>query len=398
MKKHNREVGSGQWAVGSKRPAAFTLIELLVVITIIGMLMALLLPAVNNAREAARQATCLNNMKQIALAMRSYEAHKYQLPGYVNEIGKAPLQTDNTNSSVSRMASWVVMLFPYLERTDLWEKWHDIPTSNQQTVSLPMPYMEVMNCASNPPPDLISPWVSYVVNCGRQDLPNAATAPPVLPTVGMFTSAEKAANGVFFNQYTDTNQQSTTFKSNFFSRISVSLDKSIPDGTSNTLMLAENTAAYQYADTINDKVTGMFGGTNAATPSFVECSLGFVWDPRVTTFRPVSPADRAEQINALDTGGVQTTTGTVPDSKDLRVGQNYQLGSTAAYWHARPSSFHPGGANVAMCGGETMFLRDDIDYVVYEQLMTPDGKHSDMGLGPPAVAGLGDRCTTGRGL
>ena len=340
------------------------------------------------------QATCLHNIKQITLAMRSYESHKYELPGYVNEIGKAPTQT--SQDSVSRMASWVVMLFPYLERTDLWEKWHDVPTStSEQVTALPMPYMEVLNCASNPPPDLISPWVSYVANCGRQDLANVGTAPPILPSNGRYATAEKPFNGVFFNHFSDTNTQSQTYRQNF-TRFSVSLDKSIPDGTSNTLMFAENTAAYQYADTIDDRVTGMFGaGGNTITnakPEFVECALGFVWDPRVTTFRPVSPADRAEQINALDTTtGVMTTTGTVPDSKDLRVGQNYQLGSTAAYWHARPSSFHPGGANVAFCGGETMFLRDDIDYVVYEQLMTSDGKHSDMGLGPPAVAGLGDR-------
>jgi prepilin-type processing-associated H-X9-DG protein len=302
------------------------------------------------------------------------------------------------------MASWIVMLLPQLERADVFQKWHDV-TSTSDGIELPMPYMEVLNCASNPPPDLFFPWVSYVANCGRQDLPNAASAPPVTPTQNnvLYLNAEKPSNGVFFNHYselatttntnTNSNNSSVNITKNNFQRFSISLDKSIPDGMSNTLMLAENTAAYQYADKVNDKSYGIFGGNGSPIPNYAECALGFVWDPKVTSFRPVpgSGADHAEQINALDTAGVMTTTGTVPDSKDLRVGPNYQLGSAAAYWHSRPSSFHSGGANVAMCGGETMFLRDDIDYVVYEQLMTSDGKHSDMGLGPPAVPGLGDR-------
>src|SRR5262245_58508738 len=71
---------SGVKVTVRKRPA-FTLVELLVVIAIIGMLVSLLLPAVNAAREAGRRTTCQNNMRNVALALVQYDANKQSLPG-----------------------------------------------------------------------------------------------------------------------------------------------------------------------------------------------------------------------------------------------------------------------------------------------------------------------------
>jgi prepilin-type N-terminal cleavage/methylation domain-containing protein len=96
---------------------AFTLVELLVVIAIIGVLVALLLPAVQAAREAARRVSCMNNTTQLSLAMHSYDFHHEELPsGVINPDG--PIR----NEPVGQHVSWTIQVLPYLEQNALWRK------------------------------------------------------------------------------------------------------------------------------------------------------------------------------------------------------------------------------------------------------------------------------------
>src|ERR1700742_211202 len=101
----------------------FTLVELLVVIAIIGTLVALLLPAVQAARETARGNTCRNNMKQLHLALTNMDSTLKRLPGYSEEIfnpnGAKTGTPPNFTASFSRRASWVVRIFPYMEEQPL---------------------------------------------------------------------------------------------------------------------------------------------------------------------------------------------------------------------------------------------------------------------------------------
>jgi prepilin-type N-terminal cleavage/methylation domain-containing protein/prepilin-type processing-associated H-X9-DG protein len=96
--------------VGSRAPRAFTLIELLVVIAILGLLVALLLPAVQSAREAARRAQCVNNLKQIGLALHNYESSQRALPpGYVSAV-------DASGNDLGPGWGWASMILPQFEQ------------------------------------------------------------------------------------------------------------------------------------------------------------------------------------------------------------------------------------------------------------------------------------------
>jgi prepilin-type N-terminal cleavage/methylation domain-containing protein len=97
----------------------FTLVELLVVIAIIGILIALLLPAVQSAREAAYCTQCANNLKQIGLAAVAYEQIHHQ---YANFAGM-PRSTPSVPYTAMTTPTWFVALLPYMEETALYQTW-----------------------------------------------------------------------------------------------------------------------------------------------------------------------------------------------------------------------------------------------------------------------------------
>jgi type II secretory pathway pseudopilin PulG len=121
-------------------------VELLVVIAIIGVLVALLLPAVQAAREAARRCSCMNNITQLGLSLHSYEFHLESLPpGVTNPDG--PIHNEPTGIHVS----WIVQVLPYLEQNALWRRFDQAAGAYApENAQVRAAQIETLQCPSDP--------------------------------------------------------------------------------------------------------------------------------------------------------------------------------------------------------------------------------------------------------
>ncbi|QDT74135.1 DUF1559 family PulG-like putative transporter [Lacipirellula limnantheis] len=134
----------------NRKVRGFTLVELLVVIAIIGVLVALLLPAVQAAREAARRNSCLNNIKQISLGLNNHESARqfFPLASTAPFLGKAGVVTDLTSLNNASTAtptdgdgySWLVQILPYMEQQPLYNRIRDASVAGVQAKLLIGPF------------------------------------------------------------------------------------------------------------------------------------------------------------------------------------------------------------------------------------------------------------------
>jgi prepilin-type N-terminal cleavage/methylation domain-containing protein/prepilin-type processing-associated H-X9-DG protein len=116
------------------RQSGFTLVELLVVIAIIGILVALLLPAVQAAREAARRTKCINNLKQMTLAIQNHESAKKRFPPGQLSGDEHP---SCDSSSGKTFTNWAIEILPYCEEQPLYDR-YDQKAFNTDPVNLPV--------------------------------------------------------------------------------------------------------------------------------------------------------------------------------------------------------------------------------------------------------------------
>jgi prepilin-type N-terminal cleavage/methylation domain-containing protein len=334
---------------------AFSLVELLVVITIISMLMGLLFPAVQSAREASRRGTCMNNLKQIALAVTSYESGNRSLPGWRNNVG-----TYSPGTSVPgypyNQGSWTVPILTQMGNAEAFN-WFDEWTSLSDDIarkSLPF-YV----CPSAPA-SLIVPGTGplcYVANGGSggetlNGKRQYGYDGVLVDTVGSFTYNNASPPTVTGTSYEPAR-----------SSLNTSNDSS---GDGSTLMLAErcgrnlvaaqgttmywfhNDAEYRPKPAVT--VSGMSGTYSARASNHI-----FMLPPALDTNQHPSSSDRVISPNATNA------------PKSPQVG----AASSDDWVYRYPSSSHSGdGVVTAFCDGHTTFLNAKIASWVYSQLMT----------------------------
>ena len=351
--------------------SGFTLVELLVVISIIGTLVALLLPAVQSARESARNNTCKNNIKQLFTALTLMDTSQRKLPGYVDVVADPNSAPSSSNGlpTVGRRVSWVVMAFPYMEQVALWDEYSKDFTATAVRPSAPE--IEILVCPSDPPDLPGQPSLSYVANAGMAftDMTRGGT-PPAWPSTSP-PDREFVANGVFFDNARNVEilgDSSAEDRREIYPPITSSVAYvQSNDGTSKTMMLSESLHTWFYVygeDSGSEQYQNCIGNPDCSPVQDSKHAFGFVWS---------NDATGIERIN----GDNQLDNVTPP----LSMAEYCQVGmpSTVATEYESlgyPSSNHPGGVNVVFVDGHIIFMAESVEPQVYAQLMTSNRKRS----------------------
>jgi len=308
--------GTGRY---DRRHGAFTLVEMLVVISIIVVLAGLLLPAVQAAREAARRATCSNNLKNICTAAIDYQTSKQALPPGRTYPPLGPPYGKPADYRVPQhYESWVHAILPSI-RPDLDSELKARLGSGGVVASVFGP-IAILKCPSDTTDDDEPSPLSYACNLGRQDnyLDPAFNVPPQANTYDTTPSHpfDWPANGCFDNRIKGTADPHPVFKTG-------TPEISLADGTTNTLMFVENVNLFRWNEPGN------------------EYQVGVIWR------HPAEVRQFAFNADIIDGP---------PDIE-----------------HAQPNSEHPTVFMAAMADGSIRTMSEALDYLVYCRLMSMHG-------------------------
>ena len=338
-----------------KKTSGFTLVELLIVIAIMGVLIGLLLPAVNAAREAARKSNCANNIKQMSLACLSYETTYHLLPPAADFANRKY----NDLKEVNLRANWIILVLPYLDQQALFNEINgmlkqtgvNIETNN--AVSKFDPTVTMKKCRETVIPSFLCPTDSN----NRTLFESAMTS---------FTGARcnyGANMGLDYSYYL-YERWSNNLKHGVMGPGKSMKTEEIIDGASNTIMLAELRAG---VISIDCRGTWALGG---AGPSSI-AACGYMGDSKGPNSRNNAADDiygcfKVEQIIDKDHLLILGMECSNSDSAEAHNGQ------------ATSRSLHPGGVQTAFCDGSVHWISDGIsvgtsetDLGVWDKLLLP---------------------------
>ena len=299
------------------RQRGFTLIELLVVITVIAILIALLLPAVQAGREAAHRARCANNLKQIGLAIHNYHGAVGSFPpGYLSIV---PRQQP-TDLEFGPGWGWGTMVLQFIEQTPLYDAVNfNLPITDPGSQTVRTANLSVYLCPSSDGSGPIS-----LFDSSGKSLVNDLSPGQYVGSAGQFQVADWPSdnNGVFFRN----------------SRVGL---RDIIDGSSLTMMAGERSRTISDATWVG------------VVPSAEFCT---------------KPARDYEECRPSYAMVLAHTGPTPPGGYTWVVVPNSKAAAADNFW-----SLHPGGCNFVFCDGSVRFLKETINANVFSSLSTRAG-------------------------
>lgn len=369
----------------------FTLIELLVVISIIAVLMSLILPAVQNARQAARRTQCLNRIRQIGLGLHSYASKNKngQFPPY-GVWGDTKRSDGTWSTGRSALRNWVVDILSELDRQDIYDRWN-FEDTHQGTIDGPGGLnnaeliedysMSILKCPDDQSADVGTGVLSYVVNVGYANIDTSGLVAGGAGWTGGSNIHLSKDTDLDFNRTGGANDA----EDQLISQRSGAMWEMILDQDGNGSPTASKNAS-QRIDSIYD------GSSNTLLVSEnINAGADQYWgDPRAKICTFVYPLDPLNVTGSAT--GLTASTYYAEAPLDPRYPFAVINGALSGPEEIRPfpNANHTGGVNVSMCDGSCRFISEDIDLKVYAHLITPSGTKSSGTVGAQAILSSSD--------
>jgi prepilin-type N-terminal cleavage/methylation domain-containing protein/prepilin-type processing-associated H-X9-DG protein len=336
----------------------FTLVELLVVIAIIGILVALLLPAVQAAREAARRMQCQNHLKQFGLAAHNFEStYKYFPPNQHSVV--LPLNGTGAPTTYSSGASTQALMLPYFEQSNKYQLFDmnynvnsdaplhsGIPAKTNANAAARSQDVPIFLCPSDPS-------ANNYFGAGRQSY-NGSIG-------GANMRGGTPLDGIFAMPLASAGQ-----------RLNGNAISSVVDGTSNTAMFAE-----VMRGTLDWNATNQFNNTTAFMSTSAFNAAQSIDGRSVAQCNPNGNSTTSSWIRYTghqyyrNLPQVFLYSHTLPinwtKNQNNPATQRYNCGTTSfTVAHQAASSYHSGGANVGLADGSVRFVSQSIDFAIWQ--------------------------------